>query len=194
METINNNNNNGLNNNQPAPADAQPRVVRDYFLPVVNENLNGITNLVIAANNFESRHALINMMQHNFFCGLANEDPNIHLAIFMELKFLLSIKVATLAAQKNTSVVKNVAAASTSQGPEMNVEQAQYMANRPYNNNYKGDLMPNYYHSGLRNHENLSDEVEDPIEAKEETPEEKPTDKSMKKEDLPMYKLPILYP
>uniref|UniRef100_A0A803P9R0 Uncharacterized protein n=1 Tax=Cannabis sativa TaxID=3483 RepID=A0A803P9R0_CANSA len=68
----------------------------------------------------------------------------------------LSNQVAALVAQKNTSTVENVVAASTSQGPKMSIEQAQYMANEPYNNNYQGNPMPNYYHPGLRNHENLS--------------------------------------
>ncbi|KAF4349863.1 hypothetical protein F8388_021763 [Cannabis sativa] len=31
-----------------------------------------------------------------------------------------------------------------------------YMANRPYNNNYRHALIPNYYHSRLRNHEKFS--------------------------------------
>uniref|UniRef100_A0A803Q744 Retrotransposon gag domain-containing protein n=1 Tax=Cannabis sativa TaxID=3483 RepID=A0A803Q744_CANSA len=149
--------------------------------------------------------------------------------------------------KKNTSTVENVATTSTSQVPEMSIEQAQCMANRLYNNNYRGNPMTNYYHLGLRNHEilfmvevgqlanvvsalqkncsfpsntvvNLKEqcnaisvrsgkvldggvedksiglEVEDIVEAKQETHEEKPTDKSMKKEDLPMYKPPIPYP
>uniref|UniRef100_A0A803QBJ1 Uncharacterized protein n=1 Tax=Cannabis sativa TaxID=3483 RepID=A0A803QBJ1_CANSA len=81
------NNNNGLNNNQPAPAavDAQPRVVRDYCLPMVYENVTGIFNPVIAANNFELKSSLINMVQQNQFGGLATEYPNIHLAIFLEV-------------------------------------------------------------------------------------------------------------
>uniref|UniRef100_A0A803PJA6 Retrotransposon gag domain-containing protein n=1 Tax=Cannabis sativa TaxID=3483 RepID=A0A803PJA6_CANSA len=87
MAAINNNNSNGLNNNQSAPAaaDAQPRAVRDYCLPVVNKNLTGIANPVIAANNFELKPALINMVQQNHFGGLATKDPNIHLAIFLEV-------------------------------------------------------------------------------------------------------------
>uniref|UniRef100_A0A803P9R1 Uncharacterized protein n=1 Tax=Cannabis sativa TaxID=3483 RepID=A0A803P9R1_CANSA len=81
------NNNNGLNNNQPAPAaaDAQPQAIRDYCLLVVNENLTDIANPVIAANNFELKHALINLVKHNQFGGLATEDPNIHLPIFLEV-------------------------------------------------------------------------------------------------------------
>ncbi|XP_062080868.1 uncharacterized protein LOC133785663 [Humulus lupulus] len=54
-------------------------------MPVVNENLIGISNPAIATNNFELKPTLINMVQHNQFGGMATEDPNIHLEIFLEV-------------------------------------------------------------------------------------------------------------
>ncbi|XP_062085184.1 uncharacterized protein LOC133791270 [Humulus lupulus] len=54
-------------------------------MPVVNENLTGIAIPSIGTNNFELKPALINMVQRNQFGGLATEDPNIHLAIFLEV-------------------------------------------------------------------------------------------------------------
>ncbi|XP_062113989.1 uncharacterized protein LOC133824999 [Humulus lupulus] len=329
---VNNNGSNGNNNNQPtaagAPLNPAQRAVRDFCMPVVNENLTGIANPAIDANNFELKPALINMVQQNQFGGLATEDPNIHLAIFLEVcatvkmngvtddairlrlfpfslrerarswlqslqprtittwdemarKFLikffppsksaqlrsdigqfrqldqepfyeawerfkellrrcpqhgyqnwmqvqifyqglnaptrtivdaaaggallaktadesftlmeematnsyqwpnersgprkvvglyevdqmtalnaqiaaLQTQMAALSAQNNPTVMESVAVAAAMQGQEMSPEQAQFMANCSFPNNYRSNNMPNYYHPGLRNHENFS--------------------------------------
>ncbi|XP_062085183.1 uncharacterized protein LOC133791269 [Humulus lupulus] len=52
--------------------------------------------------------------------------------------------------------MESVAAAAAMQGQDMSPEQAQFMANRSFPNNYISNNMPNYYHPGLRNHENFS--------------------------------------
>ncbi|XP_060965621.1 uncharacterized protein LOC115720188 [Cannabis sativa] len=90
---------------------------------------------------------------HKKLAGLHEVDPMTNIAAQISA---LSNQEAALVNHKNTSTVENVVAASTSQGPEMSIEQAQYMAYKTYNNNYRGNPMPNYYHPGLRNHENLS--------------------------------------
>ena len=39
----------------------------------------------INVNNVELKPALINMIQHNQYAGLPHEDPNVHLATFLEI-------------------------------------------------------------------------------------------------------------
>ena len=68
-------------NNQPAPQ----RTLRDYYRPVVAENYSGIQRQTVPANNFELKPALINMVQQNQYGGTPNDDPNIHLATFLEI-------------------------------------------------------------------------------------------------------------
>ncbi|XP_024018627.1 uncharacterized protein LOC112090780 [Morus notabilis] len=63
----------------------QQRTLRDYFKPVVNENFLGIQRQQVNDNNFELKPALVNMVQHNQYGGLLHEDPNIHLATFLEI-------------------------------------------------------------------------------------------------------------
>ncbi|XP_062113994.1 uncharacterized protein LOC133825006 [Humulus lupulus] len=69
----------------------QQRAVRDYCMSIVNENLTGIANPSIAANKFELKLALVNMVQQNHFGGTATEDPNIHQAIFLEVCAILKM-------------------------------------------------------------------------------------------------------
>ncbi|KAI3445253.1 hypothetical protein Pfo_001918 [Paulownia fortunei] len=61
------------------------RALRDYALPLVNEHLTGIRCPIIQANNFEIKPVVIQMVKANQFCGLANEDPNAHIASFLEI-------------------------------------------------------------------------------------------------------------
>lgn len=63
----------------------QPRAIRDYVRPVVNENYSGIARPAIAANNFELKPGLIHMVQQNQFGGAAIEYPNAHLGSFLEI-------------------------------------------------------------------------------------------------------------
>ncbi|KAI3461988.1 hypothetical protein Pfo_018651 [Paulownia fortunei] len=74
------------NNNMPPHAPrVNNRALRDYALPLVNEHLTGIRCPAIQANNFEIKPAVIQMVKANQFCGLANEDPNAHIASFLEI-------------------------------------------------------------------------------------------------------------
>ena len=47
--------------------------------------VSGVRRQAINANNFELKPALINMVQQNQYRGLAHEDPNVHLATFLEI-------------------------------------------------------------------------------------------------------------
>jgi hypothetical protein len=45
----------------------------------------------VAANKFELKPALLNMLSQHMFSGLAHEDPNQHLAMFEELYNMVKI-------------------------------------------------------------------------------------------------------
>ena len=64
---------------------AQPRTLKDYEWPVVNENNSGIRCQTINANNFELKSALISTVQQAQFSGSPLDDPNIHLAMLLEI-------------------------------------------------------------------------------------------------------------
>ncbi|KAF5458894.1 hypothetical protein F2P56_022888 [Juglans regia] len=67
----------------------------------------------------------------------------------------LSHQISALTTQKIPQSAKYVAATSMIvPNNERSEEQVQYINNRNYN--YCGNLMPNYYHLGFQNHENLS--------------------------------------
>ena len=70
---------------QTMQCENQQRAIRDYFKPVINNNYSGIARQTVNANNFEFNPALINMVQQNQFGGSPLEDPNIHLAMFLEV-------------------------------------------------------------------------------------------------------------
>ena len=61
------------------------RPLRDFSAPKATEVRMGYTVPNIAANDFELKPALINMVSQNQFSGLAHEDPNQHLATFEEI-------------------------------------------------------------------------------------------------------------
>jgi Retrotransposon gag protein len=66
----------GNDENRPLKDFVAPKAIRiqlDYTVPNV------------AANNFELKPALLNMLSQHMFNGLAHEDPNQHLAMFEEL-------------------------------------------------------------------------------------------------------------
>ena len=56
--------------------------LRDYSGPVNNDNYSKIRCQTINANKFELKTALI---QQNPYGGLAHKEPNVHLAIFLEI-------------------------------------------------------------------------------------------------------------
>ena len=64
---------------------ADTRVLRDYAMPTVMDTLSGIRKPPIPANNFEIKPAIIHMVQANQFGGSPIEDPNAHIATFMEI-------------------------------------------------------------------------------------------------------------
>ena len=61
------------------------QALRVYFKPVVVDNYWGIRRQAINANNFELKPTLINMVQKNQYGGLAHEDLNVDLTIFLEI-------------------------------------------------------------------------------------------------------------
>ena len=63
----------------------QQRTIRDYFKPVINDNYSGIARQTINVNNFELKPAWISMVQQNQFGVSPLEDPNVHLAMFLEI-------------------------------------------------------------------------------------------------------------
>ncbi|XP_068638466.1 uncharacterized protein [Aristolochia californica] len=64
--------------------DAQPHTLKDYVWPVVND-YSGIRRQTINANNFELKPALISMVHQAQFSGSPIDDPNIHLAMLLEI-------------------------------------------------------------------------------------------------------------
>ncbi|KAI3450351.1 hypothetical protein Pfo_007016 [Paulownia fortunei] len=81
----NNTNNVNVKANLPLQQPPPQRAIRDYFQPTMNQNYSRIARQPINANNFELKPALIGMVQQNQFGGSAVEDPNAHLAIFLEI-------------------------------------------------------------------------------------------------------------
>ena len=73
------------NNQNQNRNDQEQQALRDYFRPVVNDNYYGIHRQPINANNFELKPTLIKMVQQNQYGGLPHEDPNVHLATFLEI-------------------------------------------------------------------------------------------------------------
>ncbi|KAI3448699.1 hypothetical protein Pfo_005364 [Paulownia fortunei] len=78
-------NNVNVNANLPLQQPVPQRAIRDYFQPTMNQNYSGIARQSINANNFELKPALISMVQQNQFGESVVEDPNAHLAIFLEI-------------------------------------------------------------------------------------------------------------
>jgi hypothetical protein len=61
------------------------RPLKDFATPKAIKIQLGYTVPNIAANNFELKSALLNMLSQHMFNGLAHEDPNQYLAMFEEL-------------------------------------------------------------------------------------------------------------
>ena len=62
------------------------RALRDYAVPSINGSDSSIQRPPIAANNFEIKPAIIQMIQTSVqFGGLANDDPNAHITNFLEI-------------------------------------------------------------------------------------------------------------
>jgi hypothetical protein len=67
------------------------RPLKEFAAPKAIEIQLGYTVPNIAANNFEQKPALLNMLSQHMFNGLAHEDPNQHLAMFEELCNMVKI-------------------------------------------------------------------------------------------------------
>ncbi|KAH9768811.1 phosphatidylinositol-3-phosphatase myotubularin-1 [Citrus sinensis] len=64
--------------------DARP--LRDYVVPTVNGARSSIARPAVQANNFEIKPAIIQMIQTSVqFIGMPNDDPNAHIANFLEI-------------------------------------------------------------------------------------------------------------
>jgi hypothetical protein len=61
------------------------RPLKDFAAPKAIGIQLGYTMPNVAANNFELKPALFNMLSQYVFNGLAHEDPNQHLIMFEEL-------------------------------------------------------------------------------------------------------------
>ena len=60
------------------------RALKDYSIPDVS--ISSIQRPPIQANNFEIKPAIIQMIQNSVqFGGLPNDDPNLHIANFLEI-------------------------------------------------------------------------------------------------------------
>ena len=62
------------------------RALKDYATPVVTMHQSGIRRPAIQANNFEIKTTIIQMIPTSIqFSGLLNDDPNAHIAYFLEI-------------------------------------------------------------------------------------------------------------
>ncbi|XP_062075744.1 uncharacterized protein LOC133779859 [Humulus lupulus] len=74
---------NGLNGDAAKPTIC---TLKDYVVPVVTGVQSCIQSPTVAANNFEIKLAILQMVQSTVqFDGLPTEDPNTHIADFLEL-------------------------------------------------------------------------------------------------------------
>ena len=85
MEDQNNDRfNEGHSDHNEMPGLREP-TLGDYWHLIMNEDYSGIRHHLIDGNNFELKHALINMVQQQQFKGSPSEDPNGHLSNFLQL-------------------------------------------------------------------------------------------------------------
>ena len=68
-----------------AEQEANRRALRDFALPSAQGSQTSITRPTVNANNFEIKPSLIQMVQQSQFGGNALDDPNAHLATFLEI-------------------------------------------------------------------------------------------------------------
>ena len=68
-----------------AAQQARNRALQEYTMPTPRENMGSIVRPTMDANNFEIKPAIIQMVSQFQFGGLPSEDPNAHLAQFLEI-------------------------------------------------------------------------------------------------------------
>ena len=59
------------------------RPLKEYAVPSEEEPHTSILRPTFAANNFELKPSLVQIIQQNQFSGNSTEDPNLHLATFV---------------------------------------------------------------------------------------------------------------
>ena len=64
---------------------ARNHALQEYTMPNPEDNLSSIVKPNVDANNFEIKPAIIQMISQFQFGGLLTEDPNAHLAQFLEM-------------------------------------------------------------------------------------------------------------
>ena len=75
-----------VESNTMAEQRADEQTLLEFSMPGLEGTQQGITWPTINANNFEIKPALLQIIQSSVqFNGLANEDPNAHIANFLEI-------------------------------------------------------------------------------------------------------------
>ena len=62
-----------------------PKALHDYATTIVMDTILGIKRPSIPTNNFESKPAIIHMIEANQFDGFPIDDPNAHIISFLEI-------------------------------------------------------------------------------------------------------------
>ncbi|KAL5542568.1 hypothetical protein UlMin_010278 [Ulmus minor] len=75
----------------PLEGGGNRRALRDYAAPNVVGTTSGIRRPAVQANNFEIKPSFIQMVQSNQFGGMSKDDPNAHIAYFLEVCDLYKI-------------------------------------------------------------------------------------------------------
>ena len=75
---------NGVEGQAPQNGQNGQRTMRDFVSPNVQSDQTPIVRPAVAANNFEIKPAMIQMIQNSQFCGLPHEDPISHMTRFLE--------------------------------------------------------------------------------------------------------------
>ena len=75
--------------------DRNQRPLKEFAQPSNEEPSSSIVNPAITTNNFELKPSLLQLVQQNQFAGLATENPNQHLKVFIQLADTLKANGAT---------------------------------------------------------------------------------------------------
>ncbi|XP_058784452.1 uncharacterized protein LOC131659258 [Vicia villosa] len=75
--------------------DRNQRPLKEFAQPSNEEPSSSIVNPTLTTKNFELKPALLQLVQQNQFAGLATENPNQHLKVFIQLADTLKANAAT---------------------------------------------------------------------------------------------------